>query len=139
MPAYPSVGIAEWFILSWNDTRVRRPVNGSHSALTSLQTRINLAKEKLRMNFTPKLLAEKGENIYKQKYQQEYERLYPGKFAAIDVETQKAYIADSPEAAVESLQKENPLAFFHLVKIGSNGVFKVGYSLHSHERDWLLQ
>ena len=91
------------------------------------------------MNFTPKLLAEKGEIIYKGKYQQEYERLYPGKYAAIDVDTEKAFIADTPEGAVEALQKEHPQGFFHLVKIGSNGVFKVGFSADSNERDWLLQ
>ena len=91
------------------------------------------------VNGNPKQLAEKGEEIYKRKYKQEYERLYPGKFVAIDVGTENAFVADTPEGAVEILQKENPKAFFHLVKVGSPGVFKVGYTLHNHERDWLLQ
>lgn len=86
----------------------------------------------------PKQLAEKGESIYKNKYQVEYERVHAGKFVAIDIGTEKAFVADTPEAAVELLQKENPKGFFHLIKVGSPGVFKVGYSIHN-ERDWLLQ
>jgi hypothetical protein len=91
------------------------------------------------VNGNPKQLAEKGEAIYRQKYKEEYERLYPGKFLAIDLNTEKAFVADTPERAVELLQKENPRSFFHLVKVGSPGVFKVGYSVHSDERDWLFQ
>jgi hypothetical protein len=91
------------------------------------------------VNENPKQLAEKGDAIYRQKYKEEYERLYPGKFVAIDLSTEKAFVADSPERAVELLQKENLKSFFHLVKVGSPGVFKVGYSVHSDERDWLFQ
>jgi hypothetical protein len=86
----------------------------------------------------PKQLAEKGETIYRNKYQQDYERLHIGKYVAIDLSTEKAYVADTPEGAVELLQKENPKGFFHLIKVGSPGVFKVGYSYHN-ERDWLFQ
>jgi hypothetical protein len=86
----------------------------------------------------PKQLAEKGEAIYRNKYQQEYERLRIGKYVAIDLSTEKAYVADTPEGAVELLQKENPKGFFHLIKVGSPGVFKVGYS-YRNERDWLFQ
>jgi hypothetical protein len=91
------------------------------------------------MTGNPKQLAEKGEAIYRQKYKDEYERLYPGKFVAIDLASQKAFVADTPEAAVELLQKEIPGSFFHLIKVGSPGVFKVGYSVHNDERDWLFQ
>jgi len=91
------------------------------------------------VNGNPKQLAEKGETIYKTKYQQEYERLYPGKYVAIDVGTEKAFVADTPEAAIEHLQKENPKAFFHLIRIGSAGVFKVGFSTHnSNDCNWLF-
>jgi hypothetical protein len=90
------------------------------------------------MNGTPRQLAEKGEAIYAQKYKQEYERLYPGKFVAIDIGTEKAFVADTPEGAVELLQKENPKAFFHLVKVGSSGVFKVSCSVHGDDRNWVF-
>jgi hypothetical protein len=91
------------------------------------------------LSSNPRQLAEKGEAIYKAKYQQEYEQLYSGKYVAIDLNTEKAFVADTPEAAVELLQKENPKSYFHLVRVGSTGVFKVGYSVHSNERDWLFQ
>jgi hypothetical protein len=91
------------------------------------------------VNGNPKQLAENGEAIYKQKYQKEYERLYPGKFVAIDRSTENAFLADTPEGAVELLQKENPNSFFHLVKVGSAGVYKVGYSVHGNDCDWLFQ
>jgi hypothetical protein len=87
----------------------------------------------------PKQLAEKGESIYKNKYQADYERLHAGKYVAIDINSEKAFVADTPEAAVELLQKENPKGFFHLIKVGSSGVYKVGYNIHHHERDWLFQ
>jgi hypothetical protein len=77
---------------------------------------------------SPKQLAEKGDAIYKQKYRQEYEQLYAGKFVAIDLSTEKAYVADTPEGAVELLQKENPRSFFHLFKVGTASVIKVGYN-----------
>jgi len=87
----------------------------------------------------PRQLAEKGESIYKNKYQADCERLHAGKYVAIDINSEKAFVADTPEAAVELLQKENPEGFFHLIKVGSPGVFKVGYNIHHHERDWLFQ
>jgi len=91
------------------------------------------------VNGNPKQLAERGEAIYKAKYQQQYERLHPGKYVAIDVNTEKAYVADTPEGAVELLQRDNPNSYFHLVRVGSAGVFKVGYSVLADERDWLFQ
>ena len=91
------------------------------------------------MSSNPRQLAEKGEAIYRTKYQHEYEQLYPGKYVAIDLNTEKAFVADTPEAAVALLQKDNPKSYFHLVRVGSAGVFKVGYSVHSNERDWLFQ
>jgi hypothetical protein len=78
----------------------------------------------------PKALSELGEKIYREKYKESFERDQVGKFVAIDMTTQKAFIADTPEAAVELLLKEDPNSFFHLIKVGSPGVFKVGYSIH---------
>jgi hypothetical protein len=91
------------------------------------------------MNGNPKQLAEKGEAIYKAKYQTEYEQVYPGKYVAIDVTTEKAYVADTPERAIENLQSENAKAFFHLIRVGSLGVVKVGFSTQNGDDcNWLL-
>jgi len=87
---------------------------------------------------TPQAIAEKGEQIYKEKYQQEYERLYLNKFVAIDIATGKAFVADSPTAAILAAQKgEHGGGPFHVMKIGSPGVYRVGYSApKSH--DWIF-
>jgi len=90
------------------------------------------------MDSNPTKLGEKGNAIYREKYQAEYERLYPGKFVAIDVTSEEAFVADTPEEAIKTLQARNPNSFFHLIKIGSAGVYKVGYGI-SDERDWLFQ
>jgi hypothetical protein len=90
------------------------------------------------MNSNPAKIGEKGNAIYQQKYQADYERLHPGKYVAIDVTSEEAFLADTPEEAVKLLQERNPKSFFHLIKIGSPGVFKVGYSVRN-ERDWLFQ
>ncbi len=90
------------------------------------------------MNATPQAIAEKGERIYKEKYQQEYEKTLAGKFVAIDINTEKASVADSPEEAFEAAQKDNPGGYYHLIKIGSPGVYRAGYT-SAATRDWIFQ
>jgi hypothetical protein len=86
----------------------------------------------------PKALAERGERIYQEKYKSRYEFECPGKFVAIDVTTEKTYIADSPEEALEKARRDSPKAFFHLVKVGSAGAFKVSYS-NNASLDWIFR
>jgi hypothetical protein len=76
------------------------------------------------MTGNSKQTAEKGYAIYKQKYREEYEQLHPSEFVAIDLSTEKAYVAHTPEGAVKLLQKENPKAVFHLIKVGAQEVFR---------------
>jgi len=83
----------------------------------------------------PQEAANKGMAIYREKYQQAYEREHPGKFVAIDITTGEAWVADTPEAALEMAQRANANGFFHLIRVGSPGVFRVGYTQHS-AREW---
>ena len=76
------------------------------------------------MTNDPKEIAEKGYAIYREKYREEYEQLYPSEFVAIDLSTEKAYVAHTPEGAVKLLQKENPQSVFHVIKIGSQQAFR---------------
>lgn len=87
---------------------------------------------------TPQAIAEKGENIYKTKFQKEYEQKYPGKFVVIDITSEEALVADSPEKAIEAAQSKNPGGLFHLIKIGSSGVYRVGYTSGT-PRDWVFR
>ena len=84
----------------------------------------------------PKVVAERGEKIYQEKYKAEYERLYPGKFVAIDVTTEAAFVSDTPEGAIKQGQAQAPLGIFHLIRVGQPGAFRVGY-IFDGEPDWV--
>ena len=83
----------------------------------------------------PQEAADKGTAIYKARYQAAFEAEHPGKFAAIDITTEKAWVADTPEEALGIAQGQNPNGFFHLIRIGSPGVYRVGYTQHN-AREW---
>jgi hypothetical protein len=86
---------------------------------------------------TPNSIAEKGEELYREKFQGEYEVRFPGKYLAIDVNSSTPFVADTPEEAVEALLKANPHAYYHVVRIGASGVYRVGYAQHE-QREWHL-
>ena len=89
------------------------------------------------MPFTPNIIAEKGEKLYREKFRAQYEDQI-GKFLAIDVESEQASLADTPEAALQNARLANPEGTFHLIKIGSPGVFRVGYA-GRQSGDWIFQ
>ena len=86
---------------------------------------------------TPNSIAEKGEQLYREKFQGEYEVKFPGKYLAIDVNSAIPYVADTPEDAVEALLRANPTAYYHVVRIGASGVYRVGYAQHE-QSEWHL-
>ncbi len=75
----------------------------------------------------PQDIADAGERIYSEKYKEEFEKKHSGKFVAIDVITEEAYIAEQPEEALDAARKASPKGYFHLIKVGSPGAFRVGY------------
>jgi hypothetical protein len=74
---------------------------------------------------SPKDIAIQGEKIYQDKYRDTYEKQYPGKFVAIEIETGEAFVADSAEKAIQAAQKARDGGLFHLIKVGSSGAFHV--------------
>jgi hypothetical protein len=74
----------------------------------------------------PAMVAEKGEKIYQEKYKDQLEKTSIGKFVAIEVESEKYFLADTAEDALANAKKEYPNKFFYLIKIGSAGIFKLG-------------
>ena len=86
----------------------------------------------------PKQIAELGEKIYQERYKEQFEREQSGKFVAIDVVTQNAYIGDNPESAVEDARKDSPNGLFHLVQVGLPGAFRVSYKSHANV-DWVFR
>jgi hypothetical protein len=73
----------------------------------------------------PRRIAERGTKIYDQKYRTKYERESRGHFAAIDIGSEKAYVANYPEEALALAKAAAPKGVFYLVHIGSRAAFKV--------------
>lgn len=76
---------------------------------------------------TPQAIAELGEKIYKEKYKEAYEKQFPGQFVAIDIDSQEAFVAKTPEQAISLAQTAKDGGFFHLIRIGAPGMYRVGY------------
>jgi len=73
-----------------------------------------------------KELAQKGEEIYTRNYKDELEKSHHGQFIAIDVENESYYLGSTPEEAAQKAAQENPGGFFHLIRIGFSGVYRMG-------------
>ena len=86
----------------------------------------------------PKAAAELGEKIYRERYKDAYERDHAGQFVAIDIVTQAAYLAATPEAALGQARLAAPTGSFHLIQVGHGGAFRVGYT-QSSNMDWIFQ
>ena len=71
-------------------------------------------------------IVRRGNSIYREKYSATFEPKWRGRFAAIDIDTEKAYVADYPEQALSEAKRAAPHGVFYLVKIGSIGAFKTG-------------
>ena len=88
----------------------------------------------------PEKIAEAGEKIYDNRYRQDYEVRHPGFFVAIDTTTEKSYVAQFPEDALEEAKKAAPHGVFHLIRVGAPGAYKVSYSSSAHgKRDGIFR
>lgn len=63
------------------------------------------------------IVADKGEQIYKDLFQQQYEKDYSGQYVVIDVVRKRAYVADTAADAVIKAKVDDPDGLFHLIKI----------------------
>ena len=79
---------------------------------------------------TPKEIVEAGERVYRERYKADYETKHLGKFVAIDVKTGKSYLGDTSSQALQAAHADEPSSLFHLIRVGSEGAFKVSYSLN---------
>lgn len=88
--------------------------------------------------FNPKNLAERGEEIYRRKFKADFERRHIGKFVAIDVTGERAYLGKTPEEAFAKAKRAVPDGVFHLIKVGEPGAYRVSYGADG-DPDWLLK
>jgi hypothetical protein len=88
----------------------------------------------------PKAIAELGEKIYSDRYKEQFERDHPGKFVAVDVTTEKAYVGDTPEGVLKEAREDSPHGIFHLIQVGFLGAFRVSYTNHTDaDLDWTVR
>ncbi len=74
----------------------------------------------------PNAVAKRGQEIYREKYQSEYETRYHGKFVVIDIATGEASVADSSEEAFEDARQKSPQGVFYLLRVGFPAAYRVG-------------
>jgi hypothetical protein len=79
------------------------------------------------MSLSPQAIAEKGEEIYQRKYKAQYEKTHAGKFLAVELGTEEGFLGDTPEEAIRAAQTARDGGYFHLIRIGAPGVYRVGY------------
>lgn len=63
------------------------------------------------------IVADKGEQIYKDLFQEQYEQEYSGQYVIIDVLKKRAYVAGSAARAFIKAKADAPNGLFHLIKI----------------------
>ena len=63
------------------------------------------------------IVADKGEQIYKDLFQEQYENQYSGQYVVIDVLKKRAYVAETAAEAVLKTKADAPGGLFHLIKI----------------------
>jgi hypothetical protein len=74
-------------------------------------------------------ITEAGEQIYRERYQAQYEASHFGKYLAIDVVTGEATLADEAVDAMERAHEANPEHMLYLLKIGHRGIGRAGWRL----------
>jgi len=87
---------------------------------------------------TPKAIAERGEQIYRLKYQADFEANHHGKFVAVNVNTQAATLGATPDEALENAHSADPKGMFHLIRVGFPSAFQISYAASDSRIDWLF-
>ena len=70
-------------------------------------------------------IAAAGEEIYNRKYREEYERLYPDMYVAINIRDGSILRADVPVEALIDAEKNDPTGVLYLLWVGHKGVYRM--------------
>ena len=80
-------------------------------------------------------VAEAGERIYREQYQQSYEACHQGEFLAINVFDGRAYRSATLRGAIESGRAADSEGLFHVIRIGFPSVYDGGFQMsHGHSK-----
>ncbi len=88
-------------------------------------------------NQNARTMGEKGEEIYSRRYKAELEAHARGKYVVIEIDSEEMFLGDTPEAAIEEARARIPNGTFHLIRVGSPGVFRVSHTAARGSGDWL--
>ncbi|MDB5956730.1 hypothetical protein [Ramlibacter sp.] len=72
-------------------------------------------------------IVRKGDRIYADRYQQQFEAKYPDQFAVIEVSSGAAFVAQFPEEAIAKAQAAVSQGSLHLIRIGAPSAFQLSY------------
>jgi hypothetical protein len=72
-------------------------------------------------------IADRGKAIYRDRWEQELLKIATGKYAAIDIQTEDASVAETSEEAIRMAEKKNPNGYFHLIRVGHKAAFAAGW------------
>jgi hypothetical protein len=78
-------------------------------------------------------IAQRGEAIYREKWEKQLAQSAAGKFVAINIDNGDALIAETSEQAVRLAEEKYPEGYFHLIRVGESGAFDAGWYM-SHAR-----
>lgn len=81
------------------------------------------------------IVADKGEQIYKDLFQEQYEKEYSGQYVIIEVLRKRAYVAESAAGALMKANADTPGGLFHLIKIPGSAPKGIKF----YVRKWLDQ
>ena len=80
---------------------------------------------------TPEQVAGKGEQFYQEQLKKKLEPKHRGSFVAIEVNSGTYFIGSSLLEALQKARAKYPDRLFHTIRIGYEGVFKMGsYAKH---------
>lgn len=84
----------------------------------------------------PAQIAEKGEEIYKAKLRTLLEPKENGRFVAIDVVSEDYFLGDTIIEAVNKAREKYRDRIFHTIRVGYQGVFKMGGYAKNPRHGW---
>jgi hypothetical protein len=83
-------------------------------------------------------VVQRAESIYNARYRAKFEQFHSGQFVALDLESEQAYLGDTPREALLKILEASLTATFFVFKVGSDTVFDVTPGGWSVGRKWFL-
>ena len=66
-----------------------------------------------------------GKTLYEEEFKERYAAGHAGEILAIEVKSKCAYLGKTPLEALKAAEASQPDGFFHLIRIGSPGVYSL--------------